>query len=103
MWGNVWQTPCVARIDPADARVKGWILLEGLAGRTRPYNAQQKVPQDVLNGIAYDSARKRLFVTGKKWARMFEVLVVEVAEAQQEAELERARDLCRPRSHPLLF
>ncbi|MGH7955923.1 MAG: glutaminyl-peptide cyclotransferase, partial [Opitutaceae bacterium] len=28
---------------------------------------------DVLNGIAYDPTNDRLFVTGKRWPRVFEV------------------------------
>ena len=37
--------------------------------------ASQNIPgrTDVLNGIAYDSARKSLFITGKRWPKMFEV------------------------------
>jgi glutamine cyclotransferase len=30
----------------------------------------------VLNGIAYDPARNRLFVTGKLWPRLFEIEVI---------------------------
>ncbi|MGB8910777.1 MAG: glutaminyl-peptide cyclotransferase [Candidatus Sulfotelmatobacter sp.] len=30
----------------------------------------------VLNGIAYDSERKRLFVTGKLWPKIFEIQLV---------------------------
>ena len=52
MWGNVWQTDCIARLDPASAAVTGWLLLNGLAERTRA--AQPGVPMDVLNGIAHD-------------------------------------------------
>jgi glutamine cyclotransferase len=30
----------------------------------------------VLNGIAYDASRNRLFVTGKLWPRLFEIEVL---------------------------
>jgi glutaminyl-peptide cyclotransferase len=32
-------------------------------------------PEAVLNGIAYDQANDRLFVTGKLWPRLFEIKV----------------------------
>jgi glutamine cyclotransferase len=49
--------------------VRGWIDLAGLdklAGT--PQNAD-----NVANGIAYDSVKKRLFVTGKRWPKLFEI------------------------------
>ena len=96
IWGNVWQTDCIARVDPATATVTGWLNLGGLAARTRAAAAQQGVPMDVLNGIAHDAQTGRLFVTGKYWGRLYEIRVVEVAAAGDEA-LARARQLCIPR------
>jgi len=72
VWANVWQTDWIARIDPQTGQVLGWIDLSGLLGpedRTRPV--------DVLNGIAYDAERGRIFVTGKWWPRLFEIEIVE--------------------------
>ncbi len=72
IYANIWQTDRIARIDPQTGHVLGWIDLKGLlyfsdyvAGHT-----------DVLNGIAYDAEKKRLFVTGKHWPKLFEVKVV---------------------------
>jgi glutamine cyclotransferase len=76
IYANVWQTERVARISPKDGRVTGWIDLKGLlspAERTRT---------DVLNGIAYDAAGDRLFVTGKWWPRVFEITLVPPAAAR---------------------
>jgi len=70
IYANVWQTDRIVRISPADGRVTGWIDLAGLltpAERTRA---------DVLNGIAYDAANDRLFVTGKWWPRVFQIELV---------------------------
>jgi glutamine cyclotransferase len=67
---NVWQTDRVARIDPRTGRVTGWI---DFAGLLRPAEA---APDAVLNGIAYDAATDRLFVTGKLWPKLFEVKIV---------------------------
>jgi glutamine cyclotransferase len=66
---NVWQTDLVARIDPASGRVTGWIDLTGLL------SPRERASTDVLNGIAYDEAGGRLFVTGKWWPRVFEITV----------------------------
>jgi glutamine cyclotransferase len=66
---NVWQTDFVARIDPATGKVNGYIDFRGLlAPADRPGT-------DVLNGIAYDEASDRLFITGKLWPRVFEVRI----------------------------
>ena len=70
IYANVWMTDFIARIDPASGRVTGWIDLRGLMlGRQLDGNA-------VLNGIAYDAAGDRLFVTGKLWPRLFEIKLV---------------------------
>lgn len=69
IWANVWMSDRVARIDPATGQVKAWIDFSGLgdeAGAT-PYDA-------VLNGIAYDAEGKRIFVTGKNWTKLFEIV-----------------------------
>lgn len=71
VWANVWQTDRIARIDPASGRLLGWIDLTGLLPAED--RAAQRV--DVLNGIAYDAAGGRLFVTGKWWPKLFEIQV----------------------------
>jgi glutamine cyclotransferase len=69
IYANVWQTQRIARISPKTGRVIGWIDLEGLL---TPREAQAA---DVLNGIAYDAAGDRLFVTGKLWPKLFEIKI----------------------------
>jgi glutamine cyclotransferase len=64
---NVWLTDRIARIAPATGMVTGWIDLQGLRPRQDPTG------NAVLNGIAYDSAGDRLFVTGKLWPRVYEI------------------------------
>ncbi len=72
VWANVWQTDLIARIDPATGRLLGWIDLAGLLPDED--RAAQRV--DVLNGIAYDAATGRLFVTGKWWPKVFEIELI---------------------------
>jgi glutaminyl-peptide cyclotransferase len=68
IYANIWQTDRVVRIDPQTGQVLGWVDLSGLLS---PEDRQQ--PVDVLNGIAYDPASDRLFVTGKLWPKLFEI------------------------------
>lgn len=69
IYANVWHANRIARIDARSGQVRDWIDFSELAAR------EQKEPEGVLNGIAYDPARKRFFVTGKHWAHLFEVRI----------------------------
>lgn len=69
---NVWKTDRIARIAPESGRVTGWIDLSGILKSSRGV--------DVLNGIAYDAANDRLFVTGKLWPKLFEIDIVPAAK-----------------------
>lgn len=71
IFANVWPTELVARISPQTGQVTGWIYLTGLLSLEDPTQ-----PVDVLNGIAYDAANDRLFVTGKCWPKLFEIKLV---------------------------
>jgi glutaminyl-peptide cyclotransferase len=72
IYANVWMTNRIARIDPATGHVTGWIDLGGLLDVSRLPDPSN----DVLNGIAYDAQRNRLFVTGKRWPKLFEIELV---------------------------
>ncbi|MBM4094808.1 MAG: glutaminyl-peptide cyclotransferase [Planctomycetes bacterium] len=68
IYANVWYADRIARIAPDTGRVVGWIDLSEL------YPANQRPDRDdVLNGIAYDAAQQRLYVTGKHWPNLFEI------------------------------
>ena len=70
IWANVWYEDHILRISPKDGEVLGWIDLSSLY----PRNKRGSV-EEVLNGIAYDAKKKRLFVTGKNWPQLFEISV----------------------------
>ena len=70
IWANVWQTERIARISPANGQVVGWIDLTGIMTKA------ERATTDVLNGIAYDAAGDRIFVTGKLWPKLFEIKVI---------------------------
>jgi glutaminyl-peptide cyclotransferase len=76
VWANVWHTDRIARIAPRTGRVTGWIDLTGLMAMYR------LEAEAVLNGIAFDAASGRLFVTGKLWPKLFENQVVPKAPAR---------------------
>ena len=74
IYANIWETDRIARIDPATGRVVGWIDLAGLLSPNERLAGPEGT--DVLNGIAYDAKGNRLFVTGKRWPKLFEIRLV---------------------------
>lgn len=70
IWANVWQTDLVVRIEPASGRVTSFLNLKGILAPSDRTGSDA-----VLNGIAYDAEKKRIFVTGKLWPRIFEIKV----------------------------
>jgi glutamine cyclotransferase len=70
LFANVWRSDHIVIISPRTGRVTGRVDLTALLPP-----AERVPPVDVLNGIAYDAARNRLFVTGKNWPRLFEIRV----------------------------
>lgn len=73
VFANIWLTDMVARIDPQSGRIVGWINLAGLL--TPAESKAASAVGGVLNGIAYDAAGDRLFVTGKLWPKLFEIKI----------------------------
>jgi glutaminyl-peptide cyclotransferase len=69
IWANIWYDDRIARISPADGKVSGYVDLATL------YPRSARSSEAVLNGIAYDAAAKRLFVTGKNWPQLYEIRV----------------------------
>ncbi|MBQ6619616.1 MAG: glutaminyl-peptide cyclotransferase [Thermoguttaceae bacterium] len=66
IWANVYQTPYIVRIDPETGEVIGVINCQGLIPK-----GYENDPDRVLNGIAWDAAGERLFLTGKKWPVLY--------------------------------
>lgn len=69
IYANLWQTNWILRIDPKNGNVVGLVDLTGLLSPGDRVGG----PDGVLNGIAYDRRRDRLFVTGKNWPKLFEI------------------------------
>ncbi|HWY24077.1 MAG TPA: glutaminyl-peptide cyclotransferase [Nevskia sp.] len=74
VFANVWQTDRVAVIDPGTGAVSGWLDLEELQTHfSKP--AGWDPADNVLNGIAFDPRSGHLYVTGKRWPKLFEIVV----------------------------
>lgn len=73
IFAHVWLTDLIARISPETGEVTGWVDLTGLLD-----TSSLTEPVNVLNGLAYDTASGRLFVTGKLWPSLFEIELIPV-------------------------
>ncbi len=71
LYANIYTSDKVAVIDPSTGKVLAYINFSGLLKKS-----DRHPDTDVLNGIAYDKDKDRLFVTGKNWPKLFEVLIV---------------------------
>lgn len=65
---NVWRTPYLVRIDAGTGHVTAIVDLRPIVAEVGATD-----PDAVANGIAWDAARHRLFITGKLWPTLFEV------------------------------
>ena len=72
IWANIWMNDHIARIDPISGKVIAYINLKGILPES-----EKNPDTDVLNGIAYDKPGNRIFVTGKKWPRLYEIRLTE--------------------------
>jgi len=70
LYANIYLTNKIAIIDPKSGAVTAYIDATGLLPEKDKF-----ANTDVLNGIAWDAAGKRLFVTGKKWDKLFEISI----------------------------
>ena len=84
IWANIWHSEetstfekpnigkpdYIARINPTNGNVVGWIDLSGIAP-----DDEKRDQENTLNGIAYDAAENRIFVTGKQWRKLFEIKI----------------------------
>ena len=71
IYANRWYTNEIVKIDTANGHVVGKLNMTGLLQQYAPdYRSNEA---DVLNGIAFDSTTKKLYVTGKNWPKMFQI------------------------------
>jgi len=70
VYANIWETTRIAIINPQTGNVTGWIDMNGIQDLKNPN------PENVLNGIAYDSNNNRLFITGKMWSHIYQIKLI---------------------------
>ena len=69
IYANVYQTTDILRIDPATGKVTGKADFSKL-----DTEAKMKYPKaEYMNGIAYDSAKNKIYITGKLWPSIYEI------------------------------
>jgi len=73
IFANVWRSDQIVIISPQTGQVTGVINLAGLLKKHAP-----GAKANFLNGIAYDTAADRLFVTGKNWPKLFEIKLIPI-------------------------
>ncbi len=78
IYANIWQTNLIARIDPKSGEVLSFLDLSSLGPKERGLD-------DVANGIAWDGAQRRLFVTGKRWPQLYQIQAGTTRVASAEA------------------
>ncbi|XP_058105281.1 glutaminyl-peptide cyclotransferase isoform X2 [Magnolia sinica] len=92
VWANVWQSDCIARISHQNGVVLGWILLHKLR---QDLLSSRNTNIDVLNGIAWDREKDRLFVTGKWWPKLYEIKL-HLVKGPYQGSIE---EYCMPRRY----
>jgi len=69
IYANQWQAPYILKIDPGSGNIIGKIDVTNIWNRVKAKDPVADVP----NGIAYDTATKKIFITGKKWPELYEI------------------------------
>ncbi|WP_162141149.1 glutaminyl-peptide cyclotransferase [Simiduia agarivorans] len=69
IWANVWFSPMIYAIDPANGQVVSTVDLSALV------DTENKSPDAVLNGIAYDADDRTFWVTGKRWRKLYQLRI----------------------------
>ena len=70
IYANIWMKDEIVKIDAKNGKILSYINCEGLLTSAEI----EKYQCDVLNGIAYDSKTKKLYITGKNWPKIFELI-----------------------------
>ncbi len=73
IWANVYTTDTIVIINPDDGKVEATIDCRGLYPQSLVDDNT-----DVLNGIAYNPATKKIYLTGKNWKRLYEIKLEEI-------------------------
>ena len=76
IYANVYLTNKIVIINPQNGEVEAEIDLTELVPQNY-FKTSTEVDNNVLNGIAWDANGKRLFVTGKKWPKLYQIEIAQ--------------------------
>jgi len=69
IYANVYETNFIIKIDPVSGKVTGLLDLTSLANEAKSrYSGSME-----MNGIAYDSISRKVYITGKMWPTLYEI------------------------------
>ena len=69
IYANVWLKNYIVKINPSDGKIVGIIDLSAIEDKEKTSNVSAKE----MNGIAFDSATNKIYITGKMWAHMYQI------------------------------
>ncbi|MBO9564090.1 MAG: glutaminyl-peptide cyclotransferase [Niastella sp.] len=69
IYANIWQQDMIVKIDPATGNIAGRLDISTLGNEARG----RQPDADASNGIAWDSATDKIYITGKLWPTIYEV------------------------------
>lgn len=69
IYANVWLKNYIVKINPSDGKIVGIIDLSAIEDKERTSNISAKE----MNGIAFDSATNKIYITGKMWANIYQI------------------------------
>lgn len=73
VFANIYLTDYIIKIDPSNGHITGKMDLSGLLEKSgKQVNKEEGY---VLNGIAFDSSKNSLYITGKKWPLLYEMKI----------------------------
>lgn len=72
IYANQWQTPYILKIDPSDGKIVGRMDFSKMVDQIK----NQYPDAEEFNGIAFDSTTKKVYVTGKKWPKLYEIKIL---------------------------
>lgn len=76
IYANVYLTNKIVVINPQNGEVEAEIDLTELVPKDF-FKTTEDAQNNVLNGIAWDASSKRLFVTGKKWPKLYQIKIAQ--------------------------
>ena len=95
IYANIWQTDCIAQIEPSTGHVVGWVDVSGLKTTMLKDLDPKSSRVDVLNGIAWNQKEGKLYVTGKLWPKVYEIELRPLYDDSKSSDVAKLTDNIR--------